>query len=276
MTRSTSGSGVGRLAKEAGFLRNRAVEVVAKIEDTLESARPAFPDELDDRAQDVVEPLLAIADTAGGTWPERVRRAVVDCEAKARARPTSRSGSVCSATAGARSTRRRRPPGHGEPHPAPVTGSRIPLGGLQRPRAYQPGSARPGSCVPTGFGPRTIRLDEKTTLRGYHRSQFEESWARYLARARRGKPSVATVPQATSRRIGGRGRAQRQPWRCGARRAGKGRWHRGCGGCFGATLVGRRASDRRSRGRAASTEARRHRRGTDMTTKPERPQWTGC
>ena len=32
-------------------------------------ARPALPDELDDRAQDVWEPLLAIADLAGGDWP---------------------------------------------------------------------------------------------------------------------------------------------------------------------------------------------------------------
>jgi hypothetical protein len=43
----------------------------------LRSARPALPTELSDRAQDVWEPLLAIADLAGGDWPVRARRAAV-------------------------------------------------------------------------------------------------------------------------------------------------------------------------------------------------------
>lgn len=37
--------------------------------DQLSEARPDLPDELDDRAQDGWEPLLAIADLAGGTGP---------------------------------------------------------------------------------------------------------------------------------------------------------------------------------------------------------------
>lgn len=46
--------------------------------DVLEQARPGLPDELDDRAQDGWEPLLAIADLAGGHWPELARAAAVD------------------------------------------------------------------------------------------------------------------------------------------------------------------------------------------------------
>ena len=37
----------------------------------LAFAEPALPDELSDHAQDVWEPLLAIADLAGGDWPKR-------------------------------------------------------------------------------------------------------------------------------------------------------------------------------------------------------------
>jgi hypothetical protein len=37
-----------------------------------------LPDELDDRAQDIWEPLLAIADLAGGDWPEIARKAAVE------------------------------------------------------------------------------------------------------------------------------------------------------------------------------------------------------
>jgi len=44
---------------------------------TLAAARPELPDELGDRAQDVWEPLLAIAELAGGDWPERARTAAV-------------------------------------------------------------------------------------------------------------------------------------------------------------------------------------------------------
>jgi hypothetical protein len=43
----------------------------------LVDARPALPDELDDRAQDGWEPLLAIADLAGDAWPERARSAAL-------------------------------------------------------------------------------------------------------------------------------------------------------------------------------------------------------
>jgi len=45
---------------------------------SLREARPALPDELDDRAADGWEPLLAIADAAGAGWPQRARQAAID------------------------------------------------------------------------------------------------------------------------------------------------------------------------------------------------------
>jgi hypothetical protein len=45
--------------------------------DELRSIRPPLPDELDDRAQDCWEPLLALADLAGGDWPERAHSAAL-------------------------------------------------------------------------------------------------------------------------------------------------------------------------------------------------------
>lgn len=44
----------------------------------LRCAEPELPEALTDRQQDVVEPLLAIADAAGGDWPEQARRALVE------------------------------------------------------------------------------------------------------------------------------------------------------------------------------------------------------
>jgi Protein of unknown function (DUF3631) len=43
----------------------------------LTEARPELPEDLNDRAQDAWEPLLAIADRAGGEWPQRARAAAV-------------------------------------------------------------------------------------------------------------------------------------------------------------------------------------------------------
>jgi len=43
----------------------------------LQDARPDIPLVLGDRAADVLEPLLAIADMAGADWPQRARQAAV-------------------------------------------------------------------------------------------------------------------------------------------------------------------------------------------------------
>jgi hypothetical protein len=62
---------------EAQPLHRQFANWSAKIVDTLQTARPKLPSELSDRAADVWEPLLAIADLAGGDWPVRGRRAAV-------------------------------------------------------------------------------------------------------------------------------------------------------------------------------------------------------
>jgi hypothetical protein len=45
--------------------------------DRLAEARPALPDQLSDREQDVAEPLLAIADLAGSSWAASARHALI-------------------------------------------------------------------------------------------------------------------------------------------------------------------------------------------------------
>src|SRR5262249_42017434 len=46
--------------------------------DVLRDARPALSEALPDRAAEVWEPLLAIADLAGGEWPARARKAALE------------------------------------------------------------------------------------------------------------------------------------------------------------------------------------------------------
>lgn len=65
------------VAPEAARVRERIARFAEEHVDELSVARPAIPEELGDRASDGWEPLLAIADLAGGDWPERARLAAV-------------------------------------------------------------------------------------------------------------------------------------------------------------------------------------------------------
>jgi hypothetical protein len=58
-------------------LRTTISAAVSNRVDELRDARPLLPAELDDRAQDAWEPLLAIAELAGGDWPAYARRAAI-------------------------------------------------------------------------------------------------------------------------------------------------------------------------------------------------------
>jgi hypothetical protein len=58
-------------------LRGALTSAMAGALATLGDARPQLPDGLSDRAEDVLEPLFAIADGAGNDWPERAREAAV-------------------------------------------------------------------------------------------------------------------------------------------------------------------------------------------------------
>jgi putative DNA primase/helicase len=60
-----------RLARKAARWARDHLDRLREADD------PDVPEELHDRAQDCARPLLAIADTAGGEWPERARRAVL-------------------------------------------------------------------------------------------------------------------------------------------------------------------------------------------------------
>ncbi len=58
-------------------LRDRLAGWVSSKMATLEAPVVGIPDELEDRAEDAWEPLLAIAYAAGGSWPERARTAAL-------------------------------------------------------------------------------------------------------------------------------------------------------------------------------------------------------
>ena len=156
----------------------------------LEAARPAVPSVLDDRAEEAWEPLLAIADLAGGNWPARARLATTslagteddeafggwllrDVQTVFTASKTDRFSSTELATT--LSAIEESPGGdiHGKP---------LDARGLAR------------RLKPFDVRPRTIRLDDGKTPKGYHLEQFEDAFSRYLDGSNRHN---ATTPMNT-------------------------------------------------------------------------------
>jgi Protein of unknown function (DUF3631) len=56
-------------------IRDALAEWAGALLEQLRDARPDMPAGLSDRAEDVWEPLLAVADAAGGEWPRQARKA---------------------------------------------------------------------------------------------------------------------------------------------------------------------------------------------------------
>ena len=84
MTRKPPSVKVERLIRRNTQARAEANEMTRKIarwtadrKEGLANAMPDFPPELDDRAANNWEMLLAISDLAGGEWPELARQAAV-------------------------------------------------------------------------------------------------------------------------------------------------------------------------------------------------------
>ncbi|MFF2061110.1 DUF3631 domain-containing protein [Streptomyces sp. NPDC058200] len=77
--------------KEGNALRDRLATWSDQVRDRVMGAWPDMPEGVTDRPADVWEPLLAVADVAGGDWPRRARAA---CVALVKAAQNDDKGSV--------------------------------------------------------------------------------------------------------------------------------------------------------------------------------------
>ncbi|MFJ4328263.1 DUF3631 domain-containing protein [Streptomyces tricolor] len=67
-----------RIHEKEGFaLRDRLATWAEQVSERVMNVWPDMPEGVTDRPADVWEPLLAVADAAGGDWPERARAACV-------------------------------------------------------------------------------------------------------------------------------------------------------------------------------------------------------
>ena len=144
----------------------------------LEAARPTAPGSLNDRAEESWEPLLAIADLAGGDWPDRARQAAVEL---------SGSGKEDDEAIGVWLLRDihqvfeesgvdKLP--SGELAAALCEIETSPWGDIRGKALDARGLAR--RLKRFNIRPRTIRLDDDTTAKGYPLEVFEDAFHRYL------------------------------------------------------------------------------------------------
>lgn len=164
----------------------------------LEEARPEMPPGITDRPADVWEPLLALAEVAGGEWPERARAAAVHLNAERQKADPSMGMRLLEhiRTVFAEKQTDRLPT-------AVLLGAlnmeeEWPWGAL--PRTGKPldpiGLAR--RLKPFGVRPGTVRFNpgDKDTLKGYELAWFKDAFDRYLP-----APNPGPVPSPSGKPV---------------------------------------------------------------------------
>jgi uncharacterized protein DUF3631 len=160
---------------EGQALRRQLQRWAASVVNDIGSARPAMPPEITDRAADCWEPLFAVADAAGGHWPDIARVAAVALVASAREANPSMGIRLLEDCRTAFKMDDRLPTEqllfrlHELPE-APwnsIRGKPLDDRGLaSRLRKYE-------------IRPKTVRISDHTP-RGYERADFSDAWGRYL------------------------------------------------------------------------------------------------
>ncbi|MGZ2412271.1 uncharacterized protein DUF3631 [Sphingomonas sp. F9_3S_D5_B_2] len=162
-------------AGEGEQLRDVLSEWAQGVEARAGALWPEMPANIRDRDADVWEPLLAIADLAGGEWPDRARVAAVALVALAKESTPSLGvrllGDVRTAM------------GDAEQMPTRTLLEQLhlieesPWGDLKGKPLDDRGLAR--RLIPYGIKPTTIRTGTGTP-KGYRRTDFHDAWSRYL------------------------------------------------------------------------------------------------
>lgn len=195
MQRKTKAESVERLRyriakSEAEPIRNGLAAWAAEdATDLLREAEPAIPSELGDRAAEAWEALLAIADLAGGEWPDRARQA-------ARALSGSEDSEAQTLGSLALGVTRRAFDGVDRVATADLlvamnTDDELPFGTLGNGNGLD-GRQLANLLRPYGPRPRTIWLDDDSSAKGYRREDFLEAWERWLPPSEPSEPSGAS------------------------------------------------------------------------------------
>jgi hypothetical protein len=197
MKRKLRSESVGKLrgakvAADAEALRDKLASWAHAHVEALRSAEPKIPDELNDRAADAWEPLLAIAERADEAWIQRARAAatalaegdVDDDTLSSALLDASRAIFADDETLATTAILKTLNDDDEAPFAAMRDGRGINARGLA------------SLLRPFGIRPRVIRLHDGSTPRGYRRDDFADVWARYPAQR---KPTSGDADEATQR-----------------------------------------------------------------------------
>ncbi|WP_460664687.1 DUF3631 domain-containing protein [Kribbella swartbergensis] len=189
-------------------LRDRLHAWITAHLDELTNAAPSMP--LEDRAADTWEPLIALADLAGGRWPQAAREAPLTLLAELQD-STEVSQSVrllidCRTAFGAAAAL-----------PSTVLAQRLradeesPLAGDARPRwTNSPATGHVAARV--RHHPENHRWEDGTQSKGYTRDDFADAWARYCPDPAENGSSQPTVANRPNRPIAGHAGDGSVPW----------------------------------------------------------------
>jgi hypothetical protein len=148
----------------------------SSVEDAASTAFPVMPEGITDRDADVWEPLLAIAELAGGDWPARARVAAVTLVTLSKESTPSLGVKLLQDV--------RTIMGDAEQLPTREVLDKLhsleesPWGDLRGKPLDDRGLAR--RLSPYGIKPTTIRVLASTS-KGYRRTDFHDAWSRYLS-----------------------------------------------------------------------------------------------
>lgn len=167
--------------------------------DSLSAAEPHVPDLLGDRAAEAWEPLLAVADLASGEWPSRARAAAIALNGNEDADEQTLGALLLGAIREAFGEGDRL--SSAELRVAINADEELPFGGWRDGKGLDPrGLAR--MLKPYGVHPRSVRLGDGSTPKGFLREQFADAWERWLPPTRTDAPQAPSPPQGNSSELG--------------------------------------------------------------------------
>jgi hypothetical protein len=179
----------------ATTLREQVETWCLTIAEKLPEARPDLPDALTDRQHDGAEPLLAIADMAGGEWPQVATRALVELCTEAQAADDS-TGKLLLADI------RQIFEAQGVDRIASAELTYL-LTEIETSPWGEWSQGKPLSVAklarllrPFAIFPHSIRVDDKTP-KGYEREDFQDAFRRYL-QVPESSPTSSPGPQSAT------------------------------------------------------------------------------
>jgi uncharacterized protein DUF3631 len=167
-----------KAGQEAAPFRERLERWAAQHVDELENAEPTVPDDLGDRASDIWEPLLAIADLAGEEWSERARRSALSLSARHQGSDASLGVRLLSDIRAVLKQRALDRVASAELVALLVGLEESPWGDLRGKPLDARGLA--WRLKPYGVKPKNVRFTDGGQAKGYETGDFEDAWQRYL------------------------------------------------------------------------------------------------